>query len=61
MLAVWGKNDAFFLPPGAEAYKRDAPDAEIHLLDAGHLALDTHHEEIAARIRDFLGRKLVEQ
>lgn len=59
VLAVWGKNDAFFLPPGAEAYRRDVPDAEIHLLDAGHFALDTHHEEIAAYIRDFLGRKLV--
>lgn len=58
LLAVWGKNDAFFLPLGAEAYKRDVPDAEIHLLDAGHFALDTHYAEIAAYIRDFLGRKL---
>jgi pimeloyl-ACP methyl ester carboxylesterase len=58
LLAVWGKNDAFFVPPGAEAYRKDVPDAEIHLLDAGHFALDTHHREIAAYIRDFLGRKL---
>lgn len=58
LLAVWGRNDAFFLPPGAEAYRRDVPDAEIHLLDAGHFALETHHREIAALIRDFLGRKL---
>lgn len=58
VLAVWGKNDVFFLPPGAEAYRRDVPDAEIHLLDAGHFALDTHHREIAAHVRDFLGRKL---
>jgi pimeloyl-ACP methyl ester carboxylesterase len=58
VLAVWGKHDAFFLPPGAEAYSRDVPDAEIHLLDAGHFALDTHHREIAALMRDFLGRKL---
>ncbi|MDR3514244.1 MAG: alpha/beta hydrolase [Azospirillaceae bacterium] len=58
VLAVWGRNDAFFLPPGAEAYRRDVPDAEIHLLDAGHFALETHHHEIAAHIRDFLGRKL---
>lgn len=61
LLAVWGKHDVFFLPPGAEAYKRDVPDAEIHLLDAGHFALETHHREIAARIQDFLGRKLAKQ
>ncbi len=61
VLAVWGKHDVFFLPPGAEAFKRDVPDAEIHLLDAGHFALDTHHREIAADIRDFLGRKLAKQ
>lgn len=61
VLAVWGKHDVFFLPPGAEAYKRDVPDAEIHLLDAGHFALETHHREIAAHIRDFLSRKLASQ
>jgi pimeloyl-ACP methyl ester carboxylesterase len=58
VLAVWGRHDVFFLPPGAEAYRRDVPDVEIHLLDAGHFALETHHREIAAHIRDFLGRKL---
>jgi pimeloyl-ACP methyl ester carboxylesterase len=58
LLAVWGRNDPFFLPPGAEAYKRDIPDAEVHFLDAGHFALETHHEEIAALMRDFLSRKL---
>jgi len=58
LLAVWGKNDAFFLPPGAEAYRRDVPDAEIRFLDTGHFALDTHHREIAAYMRDFLERKL---
>lgn len=58
VLAVWGKHDAFFLPAGAAAYRRDVPDAEIHLLDAGHFALETHPDEIAALIRDFLGRKL---
>ena len=58
VLAVWGKNDPFFLPPGAEAYKRDNPDAEVHFFDTGHFALETHHEEIAAAIREFLGRKL---
>ena len=58
VLAVWGRHDAFFRPPGAEAYRRDVPDAEIHLLDAGHFALETHHAEVAARIRDFLERRL---
>jgi len=57
-LAVWGKNDPFFLPPGAEAFKRDNPDAEIRLFDTGHFALETHDQEIAATIRDFLNRKL---
>lgn len=56
LLAVWGRNDAFFIPPGAEAYARDLPKAEIHLLDAGHFALETHSAEIAARMRDFLQR-----
>lgn len=56
MLAAWGKNDPFFIPPGAEAYKRDLPKAEVHFLDTGHFALETHHAEIAALMRDFLGR-----
>jgi pimeloyl-ACP methyl ester carboxylesterase len=58
LLAVWGKHDPFFIPPGAEAYKRDLPEAEVHLLDTGHFALETHANEIAGYIRDFLGRKL---
>jgi pimeloyl-ACP methyl ester carboxylesterase len=53
-LAVWGKNDPFFLPAGAEAFKRDIPDAVIRFFDTGHFALETHAEEIAATIRDFL-------
>ena len=53
-LAVWGKNDPFFLPPGAEAFKRDIPGAEVRFLDTGHFALETHREEIAMAIRDFL-------
>ena len=56
LLAVWGKNDPFFLPAGAEAFKRDNPQAEIHLLDAGHFALESRGSEIATIIRDFLGR-----
>ena len=54
LLAVWGKNDPFFLPPGAEAFKRDIPDAVVRFFDTGHFALETHAEEIAAAIRDFL-------
>jgi pimeloyl-ACP methyl ester carboxylesterase len=57
-LAVWGKNDPFFLPPGAEAFKGDNPNAEVHLFDTGHFALETHCGEIAATIQDFLARKL---
>jgi pimeloyl-ACP methyl ester carboxylesterase len=53
-LAVWGKNDPFFLPGGAEAFRRDIPDAKIHFFDTGHFALETHANEIAAVIRDFL-------
>ena len=56
LLAVWGRNDPFFLPPGAEAFRRDVPRAEVHLLDAGHFALETRGPEIAALVRDFLGR-----
>lgn len=58
LLAVWGRNDAFFLPAGAEAYRRDNPDAEIHLLNAGHFALETHHRDVATLMLDFLGRTL---
>jgi pimeloyl-ACP methyl ester carboxylesterase len=52
-LAVWGKNDPFFLPPGAEAFKRDIPDAQIRFVDTGHFALETHASEIADAIRTF--------
>jgi pimeloyl-ACP methyl ester carboxylesterase len=55
-LAVWGKNDPFFLPSGAEAFKRDIPGAEVRFFDAGHFALETHGAEIAAAIIDFLSR-----
>jgi pimeloyl-ACP methyl ester carboxylesterase len=51
LLAVWGKNDPFFLPPGAEAFRRDIPDARVILLDTGHFALETHAAEIAKEIR----------
>jgi pimeloyl-ACP methyl ester carboxylesterase len=54
LLAVWGRNDPFFLPPGAEAFKRDIPGAVVRFLDTGHFALETHASEIAAAIRGFL-------
>ncbi len=54
LLAVWGKNDPFFLPPGAEAFKRDIPGALVRFFDTGHFALETHAAEIAAAIREFL-------
>jgi pimeloyl-ACP methyl ester carboxylesterase len=56
LLAVWGKNDPFFLPAGAEAFRRDIPDATVRFFDTGHFALETHAVEIAAAIRDFLTR-----
>lgn len=55
-LAVWGRNDPFFLPAGAEAFRRDIPDAVIRFFDTGHFALETHAAAIAAAIRDFLPR-----
>jgi len=55
-LAAWGKNDPFFLPGGAKAFKRDIPGAAVHFFDTGHFALETHAKEIAALIRDFLAR-----
>ena len=59
LLAVWGKNDPFFLPQGAEAFRRDNPEAEVHLFDTGHFALETHASEIAGVILNFLRHRLV--
>ena len=56
LLATWGKHDPFFLPAGAEAFKRDLPDADIRFYDTGHFALETHAAEIGAAIRTFLAR-----
>lgn len=53
-LAVWGRNDPFFLPAGAEAFKRDIPNAEVQFFDTGHFALETHCEKIAAAILKFM-------
>jgi pimeloyl-ACP methyl ester carboxylesterase len=61
LLAVWGKNDPFFLPPGAEAFRRDNPNAEVHLYDTGHFALETHAAEIAETVKAFLNRTIVGQ
>ncbi|HTU72925.1 MAG TPA: alpha/beta hydrolase [Trebonia sp.] len=54
MLAIWGQNDPFFLPAGAEAFKRDIPDVDVRMLDTGHFALETHAGEIASAIRGFI-------
>lgn len=56
LLAVWGRHDPAFVPAGAEAYRTDLPDAEVHLLDTGHFALETHHEKIAELTLEFLAR-----
>lgn len=55
-LIVWGRHDPFFPEPGARAYLRDVPDAELHLFDTGHFALETHLDRIAPLIADFLDR-----
>jgi len=57
VLAVWGKNDEIFIAPGAEAFKQHAHEPEIHLIDAGHFALETNEAKFAELISDFLGRR----
>jgi AhpD family alkylhydroperoxidase len=57
-LAVWGQNDPFFLPAGAEAFRRDVPDAEVHFIQSGHFPLETNVTEVARLIRAFLARVL---
>ncbi len=54
LLAIWGKNDPFFVPAGAEAFRKDLPSAKIQFLDTGHFALETHVVEIASAMKDFL-------
>ncbi|MFZ3216139.1 MAG: alpha/beta hydrolase [Candidatus Acidiferrales bacterium] len=53
LLAIWGKNDPFFIPAGAEAFRRDLPNAQVKMLDTGHFALETHVVEIAAAMKEF--------
>lgn len=57
-LAIWGKNDPFFTPAGAEAFKRDNPKAEVRFLDTGHFAIETHGKEIAMQMLEFLNRSV---
>lgn len=54
LLAIWGKNDPFFLPAGAEAFRKDIPNAQVEFLDTGHFALETHAVEIATRMKELL-------
>src|SRR5271154_4369027 len=54
LLAIWGKNDPFFVPAGAEAYRKDLPNAKVQFLDTGHFAIETHVVEIASAIKQFL-------
>jgi pimeloyl-ACP methyl ester carboxylesterase len=54
LLAIWGKNDPFFIPAGAEAFRKDLPNAKVRFLDTGHFAIETHAVEIATAIKDFL-------
>ncbi|HEY6333801.1 MAG TPA: alpha/beta hydrolase, partial [Blastocatellia bacterium] len=53
LLAIWGKNDPFFIPPGAEAFKKDIPDARVQFLNTGHFAIETHVSEIASAMKEF--------
>lgn len=57
-LAIWGRNDPFFLPAGAEAFKSDNPSAEVRFLDTGHFAIESHGPDIAAAMLDFLKRSI---
>ena len=59
VLVIWGRNDPSFIAPGAEAFKRDLPDSEIHLLDAGHFALDEKNDDIASIVLAFLAKHSV--
>jgi pimeloyl-ACP methyl ester carboxylesterase len=56
LLAIWGKHDPFFIPAGAEAYRRDNPNATVHMLDTGHFALETHVDTIATAIDQLLSK-----
>jgi pimeloyl-ACP methyl ester carboxylesterase len=53
LLAIWGRHNPYFIPPGAEAFRKDLPDATVSFLDAGHFALETEVDRIASAILDF--------
>jgi pimeloyl-ACP methyl ester carboxylesterase len=59
LLAIWGKHDPFFIPPGADAFRRDNPNATVQFLDTGHFALETHVDEVAVAMRQFLGQHVL--
>jgi pimeloyl-ACP methyl ester carboxylesterase len=61
LLAIWGKYDPFFIPPGAEAFRRDIPNAAVQFLETGHFALETHVEEVASAMREFLAKAVKEK
>jgi len=61
LLAIWGKNDPFFVPAGAEAFRKDLPDAKVQFLDTGHFAIETHVVEIAAAMKDFLAANVIQR
>jgi pimeloyl-ACP methyl ester carboxylesterase len=61
LLAIWGKNDPFFIPAGAEAFRKDIPNAEVRFLDTGHFAIETHVVEIAAAMKEFFGANEISQ
>jgi pimeloyl-ACP methyl ester carboxylesterase len=61
LLAIWGKNDPFFIPAGAEAFRKDLPDAKVQFLDTGHFAIETHVVEIAVAMKDFLAANGVQR
>jgi pimeloyl-ACP methyl ester carboxylesterase len=61
LLAIWGKNDPFFIPAGAEAFRKDLPNATVQFLDTGHFAIETHVVEIAAAMKGFLAANGVGQ
>ncbi len=58
VLAIWGKRDPYFIPAGAEAFRRDIPNATVQLLDTGHFALETHLDEVAVAMRQFLAQTI---
>lgn len=58
VLAIWGKNDPFFIPPGAQSFKRDVPAADVRFVESGHFALETHAVEIGAAMREFLAKHI---